>query len=74
MPPLRTRPRLMCNYTGQFDNMRTFHKTWSAEEYGRIVTGLTKAEFTSMDESLLAFDGMENRLPSVSLIDSMSFE
>jgi hypothetical protein len=47
LPPLRTRPRLMCDYTGQFDNMRTFHESWSAEEYERIFTGLTKAEFMS---------------------------
>ena len=71
MPPLQTRPRLMCDYTGQFDNMCTFHETWSAEEYGRIVTGLTKAEFTSLDEPLQAFDKMKNHLPSVSPVDSI---
>ena len=72
LPPLRTRPRLMCDYTGQYDNMRTFHETWGAEEYERIITGLTKAEFISLDEPLQAFDGMNNRLPSVSLFDSIS--
>ena len=63
----------MCDYRGQFDNMRTFHESWGAEEYERIIMGLTKAEFTSLDEPLQAFDGMENKLPSVSRIDSESF-
>ena len=38
LPPLQTRPRLMCDYTGQYGSMRTFHETWGAEEYGRIIT------------------------------------
>ena len=63
----------MCDYTGQYDRMRTFHETWSAEEYGRLVTGLTKATFTSLDEPLLAFDKIENPLPSVSPVDSTLF-
>ena len=61
----------MCDYTGQFNNMCTFHETWSAEEYGRIIAGLTKAEFTSLDEPLQAFDKVGNRLPSVSPVFSI---
>ena len=56
----------MCDYKGQFDNMRTFHESWGAEEYGRIVSSLTKAKFTRMDEPLQAYDNMDNPLPSVS--------
>ena len=66
LPPLRARPRLMCDYTGQYDNARTFHESWSAEEYERIVTSLTKADFVSLDAPLKAFDSMDNPLPTVS--------
>ena len=64
----------MCDYKGQFDNMRTFHESWSAEEYGRIVMSLTKAKFANMDEPLQAYDAMENPLPSVNSIVLVSFE
>ena len=66
LPPLRARPRLMCDYTGQFDSARTFHESWSEEEYKRIITGLTKAEFISLEAPMKAFDAIDNPLPSVS--------
>ena len=55
----------MCEYTGQFDSARTFHESWS-EEYRRIITGLTKAEFVSLETPTKAFDAIDNPLPSVS--------
>ena len=66
LPPLRLRPRLMCDYTGQFDSTRTFHESWSEEEYGRIIAGLTKAEFVSLEAPMKAFDAIDNPLPRVS--------
>ena len=56
----------MCDYTGQFDDARTFHESWSEEEYRRIITGLTKAEFVSLETPMKAFDAIDNPLPSVS--------